>query len=299
MPERPGSLFDALPGMPRSALLAGWIAVSGVALAQSDEGPADGRGGEAVRDEAAGAIAGPGAGGETLDELLGLEAPVSPGGDRSDAVEAADLGGTGEVADRARREGLLDEAIRSDLERAADEQLSGAAVSAMFESAVRDMESVAQRLGRRFDTGRETRRMQDEIVAKLESVLEAAIQQQRQQQQQSSGSPSPQQQDQGSAQNASQPGQQPGGQGSQSASASASSSPSSQANQGQTAPTRPQGGAPDRPLAELREQWGNLPPRVRDELLEGLDERFSPHYQRLTEAYYRRLAEQATEGGNR
>jgi hypothetical protein len=45
-------------------------------------------------------------------------------------------------------------------------------------------------------------------------------------------------------------------------------------------------------MESVREGWGGLPPRLRDELSEGLGEEFSPVYESLTESYYRRLAEQ-------
>ena len=38
--------------------------------------------------------------------------------------------------------------------------------------------------------------------------------------------------------------------------------------------------------------WGALPARLRDTLRQGLSERFSSLYERFTEAYYRRLAEE-------
>ena len=44
-------------------------------------------------------------------------------------------------------------------------------------------------------------------------------------------------------------------------------------------------------MAERVDAWGNLPPRLRDELLQGLEDRFSPLYRDLTELYYQRLAE--------
>lgn len=45
-------------------------------------------------------------------------------------------------------------------------------------------------------------------------------------------------------------------------------------------------------MEELREgEWGNLPPRLRDELAESLGETFNPVYRSVTEAYYRRIAE--------
>ena len=54
-------------------------------------------------------------------------------------------------------------------------------------------------------------------------------------------------------------------------------------------------------MKDLREgEWGNLPPRLRDELAESLSETFNPVYRAATEAFYRRIAElsqqQAEEG---
>ncbi|HRP63251.1 MAG TPA: VOC family protein, partial [Phycisphaerales bacterium] len=42
---------------------------------------------------------------------------------------------------------------------------------------------------------------------------------------------------------------------------------------------------------ESRSEWGSLPERVRDMLLQGRRERFSSLYEQLTREYYRRLAE--------
>ena len=44
-------------------------------------------------------------------------------------------------------------------------------------------------------------------------------------------------------------------------------------------------------MQDLREgEWGNLPPRMRDELSESLGESFNPVYRAMTEAFYRRIA---------
>ena len=54
-------------------------------------------------------------------------------------------------------------------------------------------------------------------------------------------------------------------------------------------------GPADRKLGPIQgsgREWGNLPPRVRDELQQGLSEPFSSIYERLTEQYYQRLAEE-------
>ena len=41
------------------------------------------------------------------------------------------------------------------------------------------------------------------------------------------------------------------------------------------------------------DDWGRLPPHERDRILQSLTEGFPPHYQRILERYYRRLAEEA------
>jgi hypothetical protein len=41
--------------------------------------------------------------------------------------------------------------------------------------------------------------------------------------------------------------------------------------------------------------WGNLPPRLRDKVVTGADERSHPDYQRLVDEFYSRLAKQAEE----
>ncbi|QDU31987.1 hypothetical protein KS4_00150 [Poriferisphaera corsica] len=44
-------------------------------------------------------------------------------------------------------------------------------------------------------------------------------------------------------------------------------------------------------LRESRSEWGQLPERVRKEIEEGMNERYSVKYRRLTELYYKRLVE--------
>ena len=52
-------------------------------------------------------------------------------------------------------------------------------------------------------------------------------------------------------------------------------------------------GQPNGPMEATRSEWGNLPPRVREELSQGLHEPFSPIYKEMTEAYYKRLAQES------
>jgi len=211
----------------------------------------------------------------SLDELLDLggePAPADTDGSQDTAVE---------TDEPATDPGALD--VSEQTERL----LSGEQASDVLEQALAEMTEVSQRLGRRFDPGLETQRMQESILDKLNQVIEAAKQQQMQsgggggsggevsQRRSMSGSQIAGQQS-GQAQSG---GQQGGAEG-------------SSAHAGGASPGQVREAGEDRPLESLRSEWGGLPPRLRDELSEGLSERFSPVYRDLTEAYYRRLAEE-------
>ena len=44
-------------------------------------------------------------------------------------------------------------------------------------------------------------------------------------------------------------------------------------------------------MEELDREWGGLPRRIRDMLMQGRREAFSSVYEQMTREYYRRLAE--------
>jgi hypothetical protein len=192
----------------------------------------------------------------TLDDLLGLRpAPEKPA---PPAVDPAQV----------------------ELERA----LTTQEVDEAFEQAVGLMRQVAERLGTAKDTGLDTQRLQGDILAKLDKLLDDAQRNSQQQQSRSRSRGSQQQQQQG------QPGQQ-----------------SSQQQAGAAQPSN-QGGNPDVPRqdGELRAaatggaaSWGNLPPHLRESLTQGRSDRFSSLYQQLTEEYYKRLAEERRAGAPR
>ncbi len=212
----------------------------------------------------------------SLDELLdlgGQPEPTEPDASHDPAVETE-------------RPAADPDAL--DVSEQTERLLSGQEASDVLEQALVEMTEVSQRLGRRFDPGLETQRMQEAILDKLNQVIEAAKQQQMQgggggsgsggeasQRRSMSGSQIAGQQS-GQAQSG---GQQGGAEG-------------SSAHAGGASPGQVRDGGEDRPLESLRSEWGGLPPRLRDELSEGLSERFSPVYRDLTEAYYRRLAEE-------
>ncbi|MEX1017889.1 MAG: hypothetical protein WDZ31_14205 [Phycisphaeraceae bacterium] len=210
----------------------------------------------------------------TLDELLDLE----PGETDTETAPESPTADDGEPGVD------LDEDVR--------EMLRGDAATDAFEQAVGQMDSVARRLGGDLDPGLVTQREQESILAKLEQVIEAAKQQQSSSQggQGGEGQQQAREQDTGGqdlAQQGSQ-GQQGEGEGSQGSQSQGGGEHSGQASPGSVV----DGEQHEGPLEELRREWGQLPPRLRDELSEGLQERFSPAYRSLTEAYYRRLAEE-------
>jgi len=185
----------------------------------------------------------------TLDELLGL--PKAPGDDGAASQDAA-------------------------LKRALGTEDAGEP----FEQAVSLMQDVVARLNQQSDAGLETQRLQQDILTKLDALIDAAQQNQQRQKQRSR---SRQQQDQ---QQQSQQMQQESQQGQQQAQSNQAGDPNVPRQDGSLRP----------PPAGSAASWGNLPEHVRNALTQGRSDRFSSLYQQLTERYYRRLAEDRSEG---
>ncbi|MEL6498955.1 MAG: hypothetical protein AAF937_06850 [Planctomycetota bacterium] len=184
----------------------------------------------------------------TLDELLGLESAAD---DAADAVE---------------------QELESELEQAD-------AISDAFVEAVGLMTQSADRLADTGDAGIVTQRIQEDILKKLEQLIEDA---QQGSSSSSSGSGSPQQ----SQQNRQQPNQRQ----QQQAAEQRSDGNPDQFSDGPAGEAAQPGDASMNAAA-----WGALPERLRDALLQGSAEGYSSMYRSLTEAYYRRLAEEASE----
>lgn len=174
----------------------------------------------------------------------------------------------------------LEEDSQPEENRELDRLLTAREASEELVQAAQLMEDSAELLGGPRGAGLATQRIQEDILRKLDKIIESAEQSQGQ-----GGSPSGGMQV-GDQQSSPQPGrQQSGGQ--------------SQSSRGDNTG---QDSAP--PLGEtvLRPQtlmdaaaWGQLPDRLRGALQQGFSENFSAAYRRLTESYYRRLAEQAEE----
>jgi len=154
-----------------------------------------------------------------------------------------------------------------------------------FEQALLLMGDATELLGEKFDAGLATQRVQEEILRKLEDLINSA-----QQQQQSSQSSSSQQQQQQQQQ------QQPRRQ-QQNQQGNNEDQQNQQSNQPLQSEATTVQNPPDQAatvsqlLDETRTEWGNLPERERELLMQALQQRTSALYRRLTSDYYKRLAE--------
>jgi len=192
----------------------------------------------------------------TLDDLLGLD----------DDAEKTDGAGENEGAD-----------IQDQLNP--DQAAGGSPISKLFLEAVKAMDESATRLEDHSDAGLVTQRYQEEALLKLTMVIKQMQRKQQnpnqkqKQQQQPSGKKPPENPSKGQKP---QPGQTPGDQ-----AAVTDSRPPRRETELEGA------------ISESRLEWGNLPARVRDLLLQGRNESPASLYRRLTELYYKRLAEES------
>lgn len=192
----------------------------------------------------------------SLDELLGL-----------DEEDVTTDDSAAETAERERQE---------ELERHLQEQ----EIAEAFTMALEQMELSATLLDESFDPGIGTQRIQEDVLANLDRLIEEAKNQQGGNPSSSSSSSSSSQQSPGrnqqqqEGQESQQPGQPQDGEGDGSG--------------GQ--PAR-QGADPNDMIEETGTEWGNLPDRIRDMLFQGSRDTFSSMYDQLTSEYYRRLAE--------
>ncbi len=191
----------------------------------------------------------------TLDELLRIE-PPRPQADDADV-----------------RTGIV-------VEQEVIERLSGTEVSDAFQTALRDMKRASTALADRLEAGLPTQRHQESALQKLDALIAEAKRRCQSCAKGSSGQGEARQQDSGTQSAAGQPASAAG--------RAASTENPGAFSPGAVGPVAPASG----PMAESRAEWGNLPPRLRDQLIQGMRERFSLIYQSLTEAYYRRLAEE-------
>ncbi len=193
----------------------------------------------------------------TLDELLGLD----ESGDESDDTDGEDAPVRTDAAD-------------DELDRELDPEKP---IADEFLEAVNLMRESAGRLSEQTDTGAVTQRLQEDILRRLDELISKSSEQSSSS---SSSSSSQQQQQQQQQPNQAQ---------------------RDMSNQNVTEGENAQD-APAQQDARLGAQatldgarWGSLPERLREALLQGSSDRYSSLYQSMTEMYYRKLAEEASE----
>jgi len=223
---------------------------------------------------------------ESTNEKQAAEPPENGVDDseRDDPPSLDDLLGIdGEDGGRA-AEGTMEERRRESL----GDRLEERSVSDGFTSAVDDMQVAARIISDTGDIGLTLQRLQEEIIRKLDDVIRQAeasqqsssssSQQQQQQQQQQPDVPNqPQPQDQGQGDQQQQQQQQDAGSG------------------GDQQPPGRQESELQAVFEESSVEWGSLPRRLRDMIRQGLRDSMSRSYRRLTEDYYRKIAEEASE----
>ena len=221
-------------------------------------------------------------------------AKAPPPADPPSLDEALGIGG--ESKDRSA------EQRSSDLQRSLD----GAKPRDILASAIEDMRQSARLLEEK-ESGLPARRVQESVVRKLDELIASAqrMQQQQQQQQQSSsgqqqqqnkqskGKSGQQQGDDGEREEPREDGQERGGRdGSKQDSNDGRRSKNAGESDADQPPPAVDATAQDAQFDEGRAEWGRLPPRVREAVRQGFRDPMSAAYRRLTQEYYRRLAEE-------
>ncbi len=258
--------------MTRTTTILGVLAACGLALSVGAQTPAETKPAQPETKPAPPAPAAQ----PTLDDLLGITKPKP-------AEPAATPPATPPATEGNAEPGPWQpvDPTRADLER----KLNDPNVAEDFVQAVTLMKESSDRLTRGSDVGLETQRLQQEVLLRLDKLIEEAKNQSKSKKSKSKSS-SQQEQDQQQNQEQEQSSQQnKPQQGNQQAAASA------------------QGGNVPRQNAQLKAapagasaSWGDLPPHVRDALMQGFSDSFSPTYEQMTQEYYKRLAEQKPSG---
>ncbi len=183
-----------------------------------------------------------------LDDLLGIPKPAD-----ERAPDAADA-----------------------LKRELEDKLAGRQIAEQFGEAVRLMGQTAERLQTAGDTGLATQRLQEDVLKKLDALIESA--------KKKKGDPSSSSSSQSDADKRRNQPNQPQGQQNQAGKGD---------NRGQVDPPARREGPVNPALDQTGAAWGALPAHVREALSQGYSDSYSAIYRAMTEAYYRRLAEEA------
>jgi len=194
------------------------------------------------------------------------------------------------VPDAESKPASAEDAARREQEKRLQRSLDEASMQGLVQQAVEGMKSAADRLTESKDAGLGTQRIQEDVVRALDRLLEEAKKQEKKKSSRSSQS----------KQSKSSKGQDPSEKNGQDAKqrpqrqSSASKPSDGDSSDAEKSATRGDEVAESQELEESRIEWGRLPERVRELVLQGRRDRVSTIYERLTREYYRRLAEEAS-----
>jgi len=166
--------------------------------------------------------------------------------------------------------------------RRVGERLRERPVADDFREAIAQMRRSTELLRDAGDVGLDAQRAQLEAIRRLDALIEGAERQRQRQRQRGSPSGSPEQQPSPPESSSSSSGEPQGAR-----------RPGAAAEGGEAEPPPFEEAELGRLLEEGRVEWGQLPERVRELVRQGRRDRVSSIYRRLTEEYYRRLAEEA------
>lgn len=197
--------------------------------------------------------------------------------DQKDPPSLDDLLGIKEEKQTQSVDDAANRAIKEELER----QLNEKQIADALQLAIEGMSLSAEMLDTMFDPGLGTQRIQEDIIDKLQQLIDQAKKMSNSSSSSSSSSSSQQQ----------QPEQNPGKQSQQQQGQQDGKDSKGNQNQGENDLPPKQEGALNPTLEELGSEWGQLPERIRNLLLQGRREKYSSLYKNLTSEYYRRLAE--------
>jgi hypothetical protein len=215
---------------------------------------------------------------KTLDELLGI------------------TGAGGEKAAQTQR--------KDNLERGLNEE----SLNDLAEAAMQDMKLAEKLVSQDHDTGIGTQRVQAQALSRLDALIDAAVKFEKSSSKKSSKNKSKKDKSNSKPESGSQ--KQPDGEktgdddSKEDGNKKSESNPNGEKNKESERNKNGESGdnvqppdfmdaelQPDSALDEGRSEWGRLPQRIREIMSQSRRDRISALYQKATEAYYRRMAE--------
>ena len=189
--------------------------------------------------------------------------------------------------ERLAADGMDDELVRKLLNRAAGQGENEEVVQRIM----RLMEASRLRLGGRFDPGDQTQKIQKRILEEMDEAIKRSRQSRSrsQQQKQQRASRSGVQRRRGQRRNGQQQKKDQQGKGQQTG-AGKDAAEDEQASKGQA-----QSGEKGKRAAVTARSWGNLPPRDREAVLQGIKDDVLPKFRALIDRYYKALSASANE----